>query len=166
MLGLSSSADFLTLRTFSAKEDSQMGRGPVFIHQAAEVVLQEARRLYQDWNLLLDETPVSPVNCLFAGNVMLEVQSHEGFGIGHMLVVDHLGSVVRDIEHSGVPLEFNIHGNVRGPRDEIIPDLTAVVHTLMKFPYFNGPIFEFSIYPFGTGCYNKNIIWWEVRRKS
>lgn len=157
--------DRATLRTFAPDEDRAMGRGPVLISKPPEEIYTNIRRYYRDWNLILDKDPVDPANCLFAGNVCLELHSHEGFGVGYMLVVDHHNCVVRDIEHCGQALEFNIHGNVRGPRDEIIPDLTAVVRDLMRCPYWNDLIFEFSVYPFGIGALNKHIIWWEARKK-
>lgn len=156
--------DQATLRTFAPDEDGAMGRGPVFIAKPVEEIYEAVRRHYRDWNCILDGNPVHPSNCLFAGNVQLELHSHEGFGIGHMLVVDHCHCVVRDIEHSGTALEFNIHGNVRGPRDEFIPELTRVVRELMKCPYWNELIYEFSVYPFDIGALQRPIIWWEARK--
>ncbi len=154
-----------TLRMyFAGDEDKSMGRGPVYIAVKPKNIYAAIKKHYRDWNLMVDENPIHPNNCLFAGNVQLELHSHNGFGVGHMLVVDHESCVVRDIEHSGVALEFNIHGNVYAPNGLICSSLTKVVRTLLRCPYWNELIYEFCVYPFGVGAFDKDIIFWEVRK--
>lgn len=152
----------VSIRCYCDSEDLQMGKPPVYPSDESYTQLLRAEELVRRYNLMLDFDPADPIDSVYAGTLHMEQHSIDGVVFCEFRIIKGPG-IVRDIEHRGETIVCNLRETPRD-HDGYHPELSKVKLNLIKFPYWNGLIYEFSVYPYPIGIQRKTHLFWEVRK--
>ena len=156
---------------FYGADDILMGTQPHLPNVSWAEAKVAIHKYLQDYNIMFDPVGCNPDHTIVCGNLQLELHSIDGFGIAIFEfrfgsgTVRHVQS--RPSEHLTCNLhEFPCPPELPGCARWQYLGLARAKAAALKCPYWNGGIFEWSYYPYGTGWKNQPIMFWEIRKQA